>query len=357
MDAAFTTGGLTAPAPQPRPQSSPELGRAALVFVMNAHADSAPTTRETIRRCVEEAGRSAHFVEVKHPRELSKRAEQAAAMAQRLQGVLVAVGGDGTLNAVAEAALAAGLPLGMLPQGTFNYFCRNLGIPEQLEDALAVLLEPELREIRLGQISSPLNTQAQLFLVSVSLGFYPQLIQDRERWKHRLGRSRGVALGAGLWSLLGRHRTLYLSLQLVEGGGLHRIKTSTLIVSDNALQLAHLGLPEAEATAQGGLTALLIRASSRWRLLGLALRGALGRLAEDASLQRLSCQQLEVKVHRAPASYQFKVAVDGEIVRHASPLLVQLAPQPLRVLVPPASLLSDELQQAQQDMAERPGAS
>ena len=37
-----------------------------------------------------------------------------------------------------------------------------------------------------------------VFLVTASLGLYPQLLQDREAWKREYARSRLVALGAGL---------------------------------------------------------------------------------------------------------------------------------------------------------------
>ena len=317
-------------------EQPPEVGRlqhGPLIFVINAGAAAAHETRETIAHSVAQAGRQAEFVLVQHARELPDRAEQAAEQAQAQQGILVAVGGDGTLNAVASAALAADVPMGVLPMGTFNFFSRNLGLPDSLEEALAVLLTPGMRELQLGQLRSPLHADAQVFLVSASVGFYPRLIEDREHWKQRLGRYRGIALGAGLWTLLSGHRTLHLSLRLAHGG-VQRIKTSTLLISDNALQLDRLGLSDAQTATQGLLTALLVRASSRWRLLGLALRGALGRLAEDDNLLRLSCEQLEVKVHHAPPGFQFKVAIDGEIVHHASPLHFELAQRKLKVLVP-----------------------
>jgi hypothetical protein len=39
---------------------------------------------------------------------------------------VIAVGGDGSLNTVAQAAHAAGCPMGVIPYGTFNYFARLL---------------------------------------------------------------------------------------------------------------------------------------------------------------------------------------------------------------------------------------
>ena len=62
-------------------------------------------------------------------------AERAAQAAQDDGGLLVAAGGDGTINAVASAALRAGVPLGVVPMGTFNYFSREHGLALDPETA------------------------------------------------------------------------------------------------------------------------------------------------------------------------------------------------------------------------------
>jgi predicted polyphosphate/ATP-dependent NAD kinase len=63
-----------------------------------------------------------------------------AQLAARDGAILVAAGGDGTLNTVAHAAVEHGCVFGVLPQGTFNYFGRTHGIPEDLADAERALL-------------------------------------------------------------------------------------------------------------------------------------------------------------------------------------------------------------------------
>jgi diacylglycerol kinase family enzyme len=53
-------------------------------------------------------------------------ATDAAAAAVARGTAVIAVGGDGSLNTVAQAAHAAGCPMGVIPYGTFNYFARLL---------------------------------------------------------------------------------------------------------------------------------------------------------------------------------------------------------------------------------------
>ena len=48
------------------------------------------------------------------------------------RGVVVAAGGDGTLNAVAKKLMHTDIPMGIMPLGTFNYVARALNIPIDL---------------------------------------------------------------------------------------------------------------------------------------------------------------------------------------------------------------------------------
>ena len=74
-------------------------------------------------------------------------ADHAAEAARDNAGLLVAAGGDGTINAVAAAALRAGVPMGVVPMGTFNYFSREQGL--ELDAAAAVL--QLLEALRIGE--------------------------------------------------------------------------------------------------------------------------------------------------------------------------------------------------------------
>ena len=68
-------------------------------------------------------------------------ARDAAQAALADGGLVVAAGGDGTINAVASAALLAGVPLGVVPMGTFNYFSREHGLALDPETAVQDLLQ------------------------------------------------------------------------------------------------------------------------------------------------------------------------------------------------------------------------
>ena len=88
----------------------------------------------------------------------------------------------------------------------------------------------------------------RVFLVNASLGVYPELLQDREAWKARFGRSRWVAFIAGCATLLRAQRRLRLHIETASA--VRDVQTLTLFVGNNRLQLQQLGA-EPEDTVAG----------------------------------------------------------------------------------------------------------
>jgi diacylglycerol kinase family enzyme len=174
---------------------APLIGPSSPLFiVLNAGAGSADAA--ATRRIVEEgcaaAGRRHRIFVVDERATVQALAREAVERARAVGGVVVAAGGDGTVNAVAQATLGSGLAFGVLPQGTFNYFSRTHGIPVGTAEALEVLLTEQPRPAQVGLVND------RAFLVNASMGLYAELLEDRESYKARYGRSRWIAFFAGL---------------------------------------------------------------------------------------------------------------------------------------------------------------
>ncbi len=301
-----------------------------VVFNVNSGQGRADEVRQTLKKGCAEAGRTLELLLVDDPKQLAAIARQAVERARECGGIVVAAGGDGTINAVAQAVLGSGCPFGVLPQGTFNYFSRTHGIPADTTEALQVLLAGHHQPAQVGRVGD------RVFLVNASLGLYPQLLEDREAWKRQFGRSRVVAFWAGLVTLLRGHQSLRLT---VEAQGQEReLRTPTLFVGNNALQMEQLGFPEASAIDAGMLAAIALRPVGRLKMLGLLLHGALGRLGEADGLVHIGTPRLVVRPRRrlgALRGQRIKVATDGEINWMRLPLTFEVAGQALDLLRPP----------------------
>lgn len=90
---------------------------------------------------------------------------------------LVACGGDGTFNLVAEVALAADLPMGALPMGRYNNIVRSLYDSVDAQTAIEKILKRDYRKIDTATVSG------RLFIGSLGVGLIPEmahLLQERK---------------------------------------------------------------------------------------------------------------------------------------------------------------------------------
>jgi diacylglycerol kinase family enzyme len=297
-----------------------------LLIVLNATSGSGESSkvRLAIESICAQAGREHRIFEVDGPSRLQVCAREAVECARASSGVVVAAGGDGTINAVAQATLGSGCAFGVLPQGTFNYFSRTHGIPSDIEEALQVLLNETPRAVQVGMVND------RVFLVNASLGLYAKLLEDREAFKEQYGRHRWVALWSGLLTAARGHRPWHLHMSW--HGSERDIRTQTLFVANNALQMHQVGLPEADAPEQGQLAAIALKPVGALALLVLAARGALGRLGEADSVLSFSFESLTVRPMRGHG--RVKVATDGELRWQQMPLHFRVSPEPLWLIRP-----------------------
>lgn len=306
----------------------PEIDPGAkLLFIINAASGQhdPDTTRQVIEEALNAVGRTGELL-FTPAAELGRTAQQAAAKANDRHTAVVAVGGDGTINSVAQAAHAQGCAMGVLPQGTFNYFARTHGLPTDTALAAQALLRAVPMPVQVGLINE------QVFLVNASLGLYPELLQDREAYKARFGRSRLVAFVSALVTLIDRHRQLHLRIEL--GVNAREVTTPTLFVGNNRLQLEQVGLQEAQALDEGCIAAVILRPSGAFALLGLLLRGTMGTLGDASTVESFQFRRMVVKSRLAWGGRTVKVAFDGEVSWMREPLEFRVSPQPLYLLKP-----------------------
>jgi diacylglycerol kinase family enzyme len=302
--------------------SADDIGNLVITVLMNTRSGN-ENNPEAVRIAIEALraqGRDVALLQARRPRDLPMLVRQAA---DTRPGILVAAGGDGTLNAVASMAHARALPFAVIPLGTFNYFARDLGIPLDAAEAARIIGEGCVRSVPIGCVNG------KLFLNNASIGLYRRLIERRELHKRRFGRRRLVALFSGLFTLLGRNRSYRLRLE-IDGQPLI-LSAPTVFFGRNALQMEQLGLGEALCVARGELAVLAPREVDRRALLGLALRGALGRLESAENLRQYCASKVQVDWLDGR---RIRVAVDGELIECALPLVIEALPNALQVIVP-----------------------
>lgn len=296
--------------------------------------DNKKKTQETISRVFEATGQRCEFICVSDPDQLSDEAKKIAKRIGQEGGALIVAGGDGSISSVASIALEAQCPFGVIPLGTFNYFARANHVSEDPETAAQELLHSQITPTQVGLLNG------KVFLVNASVGLYPELLEDREDFKRRFGRSRLVAFGSALVTLFREHRQL--SLELVHDGVTEKIRTPTLVVANNRLQLEQIGVSEKPVT-HGQLMAISVKSDQSMRLIYLLFSAALGRLGKETEVTSRPIHKLVAKPGKRYGAQWLKVALDGEVERMKTPLNFQVAEKSLQLLKPPSKNVGEAL--------------
>lgn len=91
-------------------------------------------------------------------------------------GLIVAAGGDGTINEVANGMLGSGVPMAILPGGTANVLAREMGIPINLEKAATQIPDARLHRIGVGAITTAEDKTPRSFLCMAGAGLDAEIV-------------------------------------------------------------------------------------------------------------------------------------------------------------------------------------
>ncbi|MFP7674286.1 diacylglycerol/lipid kinase family protein [Marivita sp. S0852] len=235
---------------------------------------------------------------------------------------IVAAGGDGTISGVAQALLGKQCHFGILPRGTFNYFARSLGIPQDLDGAAQIIAQGQTRPLRIAMLNG------QTFLNNANLGLYPQILRSREDIYDFWGRSRAAAYWSALKVLFQWPKPLVITIRA--DAEEKTLRTPMIFVLNNAFQLRQMGMEGADCIEEGRLAMLIAPDQGRLGMLKSAVAMLMGRAARHRDFHLLCATDFEVRAQRR----NLLVARDGERCRMTGPFHFALSDDTLQTLVP-----------------------
>lgn len=238
---------------------------------------------------------------------------------------LIVAGGDGTVTTVAEHMVGTGIPLGVLPAGTMNVFALDLGVPEDLEDALDAVLTASVRMIDVARVNG------RLFLCSSALAMLPHLGRAREHAREASEWSR-LRLWARSARLLRRYPRKRLWLRV--DGQVHTVRTRAMVVTNNPLRSGPGRLHGRARLDAGWLAAYVAQDRTRWDLLGVAAKLLDGSWQNAKRVRTYQGRSVEISSSRSELS---SVMNDGEVTQLTMPLRYEIQPRTLAVLAPGTS--------------------
>jgi diacylglycerol kinase family enzyme len=223
---------------------------------------------------------------------------------------IAAVGGDGTLSAVAACVAGTKSIFIPLPGGTLNHFAKDVGVAENIEIAIKNASRRHEVMVDIATVNK------KVFINNASLGLYPTSLRLRSRLEKYIGKWPAACVSA-----LRTFAWFRVYKVTIDG---ETFRTPFVFVGNNKYTLNKLGIPERKTLDSGELSIFIARTPSRFELLkivGLTLLGK-AKLLQNFDIRH--GKEIVIKTHR-----HVHVACDGETVRLQAPLHFKIRPRSL----------------------------
>lgn len=231
---------------------------------------------------------------------------------------LLVMGGDGMAHLGINACAATDVPLGVLPAGTGNDFCRGAGLPFRLDAAIEALARHDVSRIDLSRLTGPQIDAGQCHVGSVvSSGYDARVNRHANHMPQRLG---SLAYG---WAALAELAAFHPLDHRLDLDGVRREQPAMFVAIGNAGVFGggmHV-CPDARVD-DGWLDVTIVHPVSRATLLRLLPLMYSGRFRRHPAVETLRARRVGVE------GEHLLVMGDGE----------ELGAAPFEVACDPASL-------------------
>jgi YegS/Rv2252/BmrU family lipid kinase len=249
-------------------------------------------------------------------RGLEHGAEQAL-VAVEAGEVPVVISGDGLLGAVGGAMAGEEIPLGIVPGGRGNDFARVLSIPDDPEQAIAVVLAGHSRRLDVGEANG------RPFLGSTGFDSEANRVANETSWL----RGNLVYAYAALRTLA---RWKPAGFTIVADGRRTRVSGYSVAVANNSTYGGGMRIAPAAELDDGLFDVVTIGEVGKLRFVGNLPKVFKGTHVDEDEVSVFRAAALELS-----ASQPFRVYADGEHLTDL-PATLRVLPRSLSVLVPQA---------------------
>ena len=263
---------------------------------------------------------SRHRLTVKHSEQKKHAIALTMASIAEKADVIVACGGDGTINEVASCLVGTSIPLGIVPMGSGNGLASNLRIPKNLRKALSIIKDRKSVKIDVGQIND------RLFFSNMGIGFDASVIKNYESSQKR---TLYGYVSACLISFKDIGNKKNVSVHIND---MNRLVDPFIILISNSNEMGYnLSLTPKASLQDGMLDVLIISRIGRPKMLWLGILILFKRISwlKEAS----SFQTKELLLRREGAEH-FESQIDGELHEiDKGTLRISIKEKSLRILV------------------------
>jgi diacylglycerol kinase (ATP) len=257
---------------------------------------------------------------------LAKPSEKATPIARRAvkdgYKMVIAMGGDGTIEAVMRGMIDSKARLGIIPTGTQNNIAQSLGIPKDLEEACALILSENTLKLDIGQVTTK-NGKKFIFFEMATVGLSAAVYPDAQKVANgKLSNIKTAAL------TLIRHETKPKVFLTLDDESKIEVETMLVMVSNTPIFGKKFAVAPGASLQDGLLDVSVYPDFSKAELLRYYAEVMDGGYSGDGKVQHYRARKLKVKT-----SPKLGVMADG-VQLGKGPVKIKVRPGALRVITP-----------------------
>ncbi|MES2473308.1 MAG: sphingosine kinase, partial [Pseudomonadota bacterium] len=191
----------------------------------------------------------------------------------------------------------------------------------EIEKAVETIIAGATTRIDVGKVND------RIFLNNASLGLYPRIVRQREILQ-RQGWGKWLAFVRASLSTIARYAPLRAQLKTERHGDINQ-KTPFVFIGNNEYLIEGSNLGQRKRLDAGSLWVYRATQTTRLQLLWLFVAQVSG-MGRGRQLKVFDTRQLQIE---APEPY-LEIGLDGEVVRLATPLAIEILPSALQVVIP-----------------------
>lgn len=246
--------------------------------------------------------------------------------------LIIAAGGDGTINEVANGMLHSRVPLAILPGGTANVLAHELRIPLNLERAAAQIPNLEPCRIAAGAVQMD-GSEPRCFLCMAGAGLDAEIVA-RVHSGFKAGAGKLAYYAAGFGHVFKPLREFEV---IVDG---KRSVASFALISRVRNYGGDLEIARGASLLRDDFEVVLFRGTQSVRYLRYFVGVSLGRVTRMSGCSVLRGQSV---ICEAPAADRVLVQLDGELAG-SLPVTARILPDALTLLAPASYLARERTQ-------------
>ncbi len=304
-------------------ETSPDTTRITAIIIANPTSGSYTNNRLQIEETIDylrQHGWQADLCLTQAAGDAQKFAREAV---EQHIAVVVAVGGDGTINEIIQELANSETALGVLPSGTVNVWARETGIPLDNKIARDILLHGRTRRIDLGQMGD------RYFLLMAGIGFDGEVTRTVEKKSVK----RFGVLGyffVGAWFGLS-YPSFRVTVQMDDRT--FRTNAIQIIIGNTQLYAGAIKYTWRAKCDDGLLDICILRKQNAFGRIAIAVDFILRREQRRNWVQYETCKDIKIRTRRRVA-VQIDGDAAGNTTRSFPPVTFCVAPDALKVIVP-----------------------